>query len=331
MDPHSRDLGWGILGAGGIADSFVTDLAIAGSRVAAVGARSADSAALFATRHGIPRSYGGYDSLVADPDVDIVYIATPAPFHLDQAMLAIAAGKHVLIEKPFALSALEARAMVDAARAAGVFAMEAMWTRFLPTMAAVRDRIANGAIGEVVTVTASHSQKLDSKPDRRQFDPALAGGALFDLGIYPVSLAHHLLGTPTVLAATGVLTESGVDARVSALLDHGHGRSSLVHTSMVSPGDNRATIVGTTGAITLDRFFFSWTGFDLIDGARPPRLVERWEPEPIGTGLRFEALEVERLILAGERESPIMPLDETVSVMATLDDIARIVRTAQDA
>ncbi|WP_306231898.1 Gfo/Idh/MocA family protein [Agrococcus beijingensis] len=312
--------GWGILGAGGIAGAFARDLTLGGHRVAAVGSRDEQRARDFAGTHGIPHAHAGYAALVADPDVDVIYIATPHSHHREHALLAIEAGKHVLVEKAFTTTGDDAQAVVDAARARGLFAMEAMWTRFLPTMVAVRERIAAGELGDLLSVTADHSQMLDLSPGSRLIEPSLGGGALLDLGVYCVSLAHALLGPVTRVRAAGVVDAAGVDHRGAAMLTHEGGRMSTVTFSMETLGSNRATIAGTQGVIELDPAFYVWTGFTRRSATLEK---ESFVPEIAGRGMQFQAIEVERCIAAGELESPLMPLDETVAIMRVMDEIRR--------
>jgi predicted dehydrogenase len=188
---------WGILGTGWIAEMFVTDLKATGIAVTAVGSRSQESADEFGSRFDIPSRHPSYEALVADPEVDAIYVATPHPMHAENALLAIAAGKHVLVEKPFTLNARQAAEVAEAARRAGVVVLEAMWTRFLPSMVRIREIIAAGTIGEVRTLIADHDQLLPSDPAHRINNPELGGGALLDLGVYPVSFAVDLFGAPT--------------------------------------------------------------------------------------------------------------------------------------
>ena len=206
---------WGILGPGGIAKAFATDLQLLdGHTVAAVGSRTLKNAQGFAKIFG-GTAYGSYEELVADPTVDAIYVATPHPAHKDNVIAALNAGKPVLCEKPFAVSANEAKEMVAAAQKNNVALMEAMWSRFLPHYAQVREIIASGVLGKILTVQADHGQRLADQNIPRLIDPALAGGALLDLGIYPVSFAHMVLGNPTKITASGVLTDKGVDAQTS--------------------------------------------------------------------------------------------------------------------
>ncbi|AXG76616.1 Gfo/Idh/MocA family protein [Streptomyces paludis] len=319
---RTRDVQWGILGAGKIARVFAADLAAAGLRVSAVAAREPARAERFARETGIPRAHGSYESLVEDPDVDAVYVATPQPFHAGQALLAIEAGKAVLVEKSFTSDARAARRLVDAARDRSVFLMEAMWTRFLPTFDAVRAELARGAIGEIRGVVTHHFQKLDSSPTGRHYDPALGGGAVADLGVYGISAAFHLLGPAHRITATGSATPAGVDTSAEIVMGHGGGTTSTTLTAMDTPGPNGAAVIGTDGWIELDPYWFTSTGFTLYDAGRPGSPVLRYEPpgHP-GRGMYFQALEVERCLREGERESPLMPLDESVAVMSALDTI----------
>ena len=262
----TRRVRWGILGAGNIAKTFVTDLLAQGLEVAAVGSRDAAKAAEFAAEFSIPTSHGSYEDLVADPHVDVVYIATPQSFHAEQALLAIEAGKPVLVEKSFTNTAAEAERVVAAARAKGVFAMEAMWTRFLPTADAISDVIVRGAIGELVSVTSSHFQNLDVSPTSRHGNPALGGGVMADLGVYGISIASQLLGPATTILADGEASELGVDLAASVLMRHGAGRSSATLTRMDAPGSNSAAIAGSDGWIDVDAVFYASTSFTVYDG-----------------------------------------------------------------
>lgn len=314
---------WGFLGAGRIAGVMAENLLAEGHTVAAVGARSLERAREFAARYGLARAHEGYEALVADPDVDAVYVNTTQNFHAEHALLAIGAGKPVLVEKSFTVNAEEARRVAAAARAAGVFAMEAMWTRFLPTMVTLRRWIAEGLVGELTAVYSDHSQSLDTNPDGRHHNPALGGGSLLDIGVYNVSLAHDLLGAPESVASRTILTATGVDAEVSMLFGHTGGAQSIHHSSMVNPGPNRAAVIGTTGFVDIDPKFYSWTTLSRYDASRPPRLLERYEPETTSRGMHFQVREVERCLAEGLTESPLMTLDDSIAVMETLDELRR--------
>lgn len=313
---------WGILGTGGIAAAMADDLQLHGHTVTAVGSRTAESAARFAAAHGIPRSHGGYDELVADPDVDAVYIATPHPQHAPNALLALAAGKHVLVEKPFTMDRAEAESIAEAARASGLVALEAMWTRWLPHIRRMHEIIDDGTIGEVRTVIAQHAQRVSPDPAGRMLDPALGGGSLLDLGIYPVSFAWDVLGEPSAVAALSTPTSTGVDGLTSILLGHAGGAQSVLTCGLDARGSNTAVVVGTEGRIELGPFFFTPTWLRVLDA--DDREVERFEARITGRGMQYEAEAFERLIAAGG-EDPLMPLTQSVAIMGTLDAVrARI-------
>ena len=316
-----RPIRWGVIGGGGIATKFCEDLALLpDAEVVAVGARRAGTSDEFADRFGIDAAHrhASYADLAADPDVDVVYVATPHPMHHDAAMLAIEAGKAVLVEKPFTMDQAEARSLVEAARARGTFLMEAMWTRFLPHMAAIREVIASGRLGDLVLVTAEHGQWFEKDPEFRLFAPGLGGGALLDLGIYPVSFASMVLGTPTRITAVSDKAFTGVDAQTSMILRDDSGRHAVLTTTLSAATTNGAAINGTEARIEIDPTFYRPTGWSIVDrdSAR-----ERFENAVEGNGLRFQAAEVGRCLRAGLTESPLLPLDETVAILGTMDEI----------
>ncbi len=312
---------WGILGAGGIAAIFTENLLAEGLPVQAVGARDGARARAFADRFGIPTAHQGYDALVADPEVDAIYVSTTHNFHAEHALLAIAAGKPVLVEKAFTVTAAEARRVADAARVAGVFAMEAMWTRFLPSTDFVRARIADGSIGEVRAVITDHSQQLNADPKGRLHNPDLAGGALLDLGVYNVSFALDLLGVPSETVARGSLTATGVDSEVSFILTHAGEARSDGHTTMLSAGPSRGVVIGTDGYLELDGAFYNWTTVRRYSGRQ--QLVETFEPDRTSRGMHFQALELQRCVREGLTESPRLTLDDSIAVMTVLDELRR--------
>ncbi|AEG43220.1 Gfo/Idh/MocA family protein [Isoptericola variabilis] len=312
---------WGVLGAGAIAASFCDGVRErTASSVVAVGSRDLARAEAFAGAHAPgARPYGSYAELVADPDVDVVYVATPHSHHLEHALVAIRAGKHVLVEKPLTRSAAESRVLLDAAREAGVFCMEAMWTRFLPHVAALRSVVARGEIGEVVTVAADFDVLFPYDPSHRLFAPELAGGALLDLGIYPVAFAHDLLGVPSTITATGTLAPTGVDDHVAMLLGYESGAHAVLRTSSRSVGTAAATITGTRGRIEIPEWFFTPTGFRVVraDGST-------WTFQgPTGEGKAYEAAEVARRVTAGETQSERVTWQDTLEVMGILDEVRR--------
>ena len=313
-------LRWGILGTGGIAKSFVTDLRLTDSGVAvAVGSRSLESADRFADEFGIAGRHGGYEELAADPDVDVIYVATPHPMHYDNAILALLAGKHVLVEKPFTMNAAQAREIAGVAREHGLFAMEAMWTRFLPHVAVIRDWLARGVLGDIVTVTADHGQWFAEDADFRLFAPDLGGGALLDLGIYPVSFASMILGAPRRIMTMSDPAFTGVDAQTSMLFGYDSGAQAVLTCTLRAKSPTRAAIVGTDARIEVEGNFYAPAAVTLIprNGADPTRVESVHERR----GLRHQADEVARRLAAGDVESPLMPLDETISIMETMDAV----------
>jgi predicted dehydrogenase len=313
-------LRWGILATGWIADLFAKDLPANDMVLSAVGSRSPDKAAAFAARHGIPRWHGSYEALAADPEVDAIYVATPHPFHASAAALCVAAGKHVLVEKPFTLNGAEARRLRELAEQHDVVVLEAMWTRFLPHMVRLREVLASGMIGEIRTLVASHTQDLPDDPGHRLNALELGGGALLDLGIYPVSFAVDILGRPEQIHATARLRPTGADAEVSILFRHAAGASSLLVAASDAPGRNRAEINATEGYVEIDGVWYAPTGFRVYDSKKV--LIDEFAPAAIrGRGMHFQAAELERLVAAGERISPLMPLPQSVAIMETLDRI----------
>ncbi|WP_431220216.1 Gfo/Idh/MocA family protein [Leifsonia xyli] len=318
-------LRWGVLGPGGIAADFVDALhRHTRQRVVAAGSRSAERAAAFAAAHGVERSHGSYEALVADPEVDVVYIATPHSGHLEHSLLAIAAGKHVLIEKPMAVTADQARRISAAARDAGVFAMEAMWTRYLPQTDIVRQLLERGALGDVRVVTADFGGRVPFDPASRLWDPALAGGALLDLGVYAVSWASFALGAPAGIIATGSLASTGVDEQAALLLSSADGAQALLSTSLLAGTPSLATINGTEGRVETDSPFWGPSGLRVFraDGT----LAAHWR-DPYGRphrdGMAYEAAALARYIGEGRTESPVHPLSEAVETLATIDEARR--------
>ncbi|QRP51351.1 Gfo/Idh/MocA family oxidoreductase [Amycolatopsis sp. FDAARGOS 1241] len=305
------------MGTGGIARSFAEDLRLTDSGVvAAVGSRSRATADVFADRLGIPGRHGSYEALAGDPDVDVVYVATPHPMHHDNAMLALSAGKPVLVEKPFTMTADEARSLVKFARDRGLFLMEAMWTRFLPHIHHVRSLLPQ--LGDIVTVTADHGQWFPQDATSRLFAPSLGGGALLDLGIYPVSFASMILGTPARVVSMVSPAFTGVDAQTSMLFGYDTGAHAVLTCTLRAATATTASIVGTDARLDLAGAFYAPTTVTLTPRGGAPTA----HPHPdAGRGLRHQADEVARLLAVGETESPLMPLDETISIMATMDEV----------
>ena len=287
----------------------------------AVGSRRAAAAEEFAAEFGIASAHGSYEQLAADPEVDAIYVATPHPMHVAGALLCIDAGKHVLVEKPFTLSQPEAQLIAERAASRGVVAMEAMWTRFLPHMVRLRELIAEGAIGDVRTVIADHTQATPSDPQGRMLNPELGGGALLDLGIYPVSFAVDMLGLPTGVQAHATMTDTGVDRQTAMIFSHDEGRQAVLHCALDTAGSNRAVVIGTEGAIEIDRVWYTPTTFRRYD--RSWSLLETFDGAVATKGMHFQALELERRV-AGQAPTSL-PIDESVAIMGVLDEVRRLI------
>jgi predicted dehydrogenase len=315
-----KTLRWGLLATGWIAELFTQDLISSGLDVAAVGSRSLEKAKSFAERFRISKAHGSYEELVSDPDVDIVYIATPHPQHVGAALLALNAGKHVLIEKPFTLNAKEAREIVERAREKDLVVLEAMWTRFLPHMKRVHEIIDAGTLGELRSVSAEHRQFLPTDPKHRLNALELGGGALLDLGIYPISFAFDILGAPTSVTATARFKETGVDAEIATMMQHKGGAISTTVSALDCAGPNVAIVYGSKARIEIASVWYSPTSFRVID-YQGEVLEEFFEPVP-ERGMQFQAVEMERLVRTGTK-STLMAPDESVAIMETLDTIRK--------
>ncbi|MDX2375876.1 Gfo/Idh/MocA family oxidoreductase [Microbacterium sp. LRZ72] len=314
-------LRWGILATGLIARLFTNDLRTAGLNPVAVGSRSPESAQRFADEFGIPRAHGSYAALMDDPDVDIIYVATPHPGHAENAIAAIEAGKHVLVEKPFTLNAREAAAVRDAAARQGVLVMEAMWSRYLPHMVRVRELVTGGALGDVRALSADHTQRITDDPLHRLNALELGGGALLDLGIYPVSFAWDVLGEPETIIASARTGLTGADSEVATVFTHAGGALSTTLSSARAAGPNIATIIGTEARIDIDRVWYNATSFRLI--APDGTVLEDFASRVEGRGMQYQALGAERLVAEGNLRGDILTIDETVAIMGTLDEIRR--------
>lgn len=310
---------WGILGTGSIAKKFADGLkAVPDADLVAVGSRSQATADTFGDAYDVARRHATYEALAADPDVDAVYVATPHALHRENSILCLEGGKAVLCEKPFTINRGEAEEIVAVARKRGLFLMEAMWTRYQPIMYVVREWLAEGAIGEVNMVSADFGFRSNVEPGRRLWKPELGGGALLDVGVYPVSFASMVYGSaPTRVAALCDLHEIGVDTVTGIVLGHASGGLAVVYTSIRSSTPQGADILGTEGSIKVHSPFWHATTATIKRGGKE-ETVER----PVdGNGYNCEAEEVMRCVRAGKLESEVMPLDETLSVMSTLDRI----------
>jgi predicted dehydrogenase len=314
-------LRWGVLAPGVIAGDFTaTVLANTDQRVTAVASRSAERAARFAARHGIDRVYGSYEQLVSDPEVDIVYVAAPHSEHRALSMLAISAGKHVLIEKPIAVSAAEAEEIAATARSAGVLAAEAMWTRYLPQFHVLHQVLERGDLGVVRLATADVGWRMESDAPARFFDPAQGGGAALDMGVYGYWFAQFAVGRPVRIRALGSMTGSGVDDQAVVALAGPGNRHASVTTSMAVTNSGLAAIHGTAGsACFLEPFVFPARFVVTAAGE-----VHEWRDTSgltMRAGLAWQASALAQFAAAGMSDSPLHSLDDAISVMRTIDAV----------
>ncbi|WBB66184.1 Gfo/Idh/MocA family oxidoreductase [Micromonospora sp. WMMD812] len=310
---------WGILATGHIAGRFAEDLRLApGAELVAVGSRTLETAKRFADRHGAARAYGSWAELAADPEVDVVYVATPHAAHHEAAMTCLAAGRAVLLEKPFTLDLATSTELIETARAGGVFLMEAMWMRTNPLILRMVQLIAEGAIGTVTSVQADFGVAGPFPPEHRMRARVLGGGALLDLGVYPLSLAHLLLGVPQHVRSWAKLSPEGVDENTGVVLGYDTGAVATLSCGILGATPLVASVTGTAGRIDLPAPFF-----------RPPSLIlhrSGAEPETVaadltGGGYQHEAVEVQRCLAAGLTESPLVPHSTTLEIMTLLDTI----------
>jgi predicted dehydrogenase len=315
-----REIRWAVVGPGRIAEKVVEDVVhVDGARVVAVASRSLQRAEDFASRHGVGRAYGSYLEVLADPDVDVLYIATPHPQHAPIALAALQAGKALLVEKSFTATLPGAQQVVDLARSTGTFVMEAMWTRFQPAVVALRELVADGAIGDVRSVQADLGVAREFEPEDRLFSLELGGGALLDLGVYVVSFGQMLLGTPDTVHVVGSRFPTGVDAEASLLLGYSDGRSASLVTSLRNALPGSARVFGTRGWIdVLPRFHHPQTLVLHRAGAEPETITR---PQ-VGGGYSHELVEVTECLRAGRTESAVMPLADTLVVQGVLQQAA---------
>jgi predicted dehydrogenase len=311
---------WGILGTGRIAHHFANGLkAVPDAELVAVGSRAQATADAFGGEFGVARRHASYAQLAEDPGVDVIYVSTPHQDHRESTLLCLNAGKAVLCEKPFAINASEARDMVETARRNGCFLMEAMWTRFRPTMVKVRELIADGAIGEPRFLSANIGWMSTFDPLFRLYNPELGGGALLDGGVYPVSFASMVLGTPSAVASVATLGESGVDEQEAIALAHPSGAVASIGVTIQAAPISIGLILGTKGRIEIHHDWHRPEGLTFTPYGGEPQRFDY--PQVEGNGYQYEAIEVGRCLRAGLLESPIMPLDESISIMETMDTL----------
>lgn len=312
-----QKLRWGILATGGITHKFAKGLTDAeGAELVAVGSRTQERADQFAREFDVPHAHGSYADLAADPDVEAIYVASPHPMHKDDSILCLRQGKAVLCEKPLTVNAAQAREMIDVARQEGVFLMEAMWSRFLPSIDKARELITDGAIGEPRMLQADFGYRTDWNPQSRNLNPELGGGGLLDVGIYPISLASLLLGWPREATGLAHIGETGVDEQAGMILSHDEGRIAVLATGTRTRTPHEADILGTEGRIRLHAPWWMGNDLTLIRYEGETQVIE---VPKVGNGYNYEAEEVARCLAAGKTESETMPLDESLHLMEIMD------------
>jgi predicted dehydrogenase len=310
---------WGIVGTGKIAKAFATGLTVLPeAELVAVGSRTAKSANEFAEIFGVPHRHASYESLANAPNIDVIYVATPNTLHKENSLLCLQAGKAVLCEKPFTINAAEAEAVIQLARAKELFLMEAMWTRFIPLVGKVRQLLADRAIGDLQMLVADLGFWADFDPLHRVFNPQLGGGALLDLGVYSISLAWMIFGSPSRITSMAQLGETGVDEQAAIILGYDEGQLAILYTSIRTDTPAEAILMGTKGQIRIHPPMFRPTKLTLSLTGQEDSLIEM----PLeGNGYNYQAAEVMRCLQMGKLESDIMPLDETLAIMKAMDQI----------
>jgi predicted dehydrogenase len=309
----------GIIGTGRMAQAFAAALPTArGVTLRAVASRSRENAALFAAKFGAPSACSGLDRMLEDDAVELVYIASPSAMHCEQTLRCLEAGKHVLCEKPFAINAEQAARMIRLARARDLFLMEAMWTRYVPAVVRLRDLLAEGVLGRVSLMVAGGAFMPAFDPDNYLFRPELGGGVLLDAGVYLVSWASMLFGTPRRVLATGRLGASGVDEHDAVLLDHDDGAVAQLFVSLRAKCAPEVLLAGEHGSIRVHPPLFAPRALTVrLAGAEEETITLPFE----ANGYQFEAEEAAACIRSGRTESKVMPLDESLAIMGTLDAI----------
>jgi predicted dehydrogenase len=306
---------WGIIATGWVSNEFAQALKLVpNAERAAVGSRSQSAADAFGEKHGIPRRHASYEALVADPDVDIVYVGTPHPFHSENTLTALEAGKHVLCEKPLAVNAREAAKMIERARKKKLFLMEAMWTRFLPVWVDLKERLDAGQFGKIGFLYSSFGEAMPYEPEGRAYSPHLAGGALLDLGVYPLSLASWLLGNPVTVTSRVKMAETGVDERNAMISTYPDGSLANLSSAIDVTTACETEIAAEKAFIRVERNWFQAESYEVVT-PEGTEAVSR----PFEKGFQFEAQHAMDCINAGKTESEVMPLDESLEIMRTMD------------
>ncbi len=315
-----KKIRWGILGCGNIAKKFAAGLTvIPDAELVAVGSRSQEKADAFANEFGATRRHASYEALAADAQVDAIYVATPHVFHRENSILCMEHGKAVLCEKPISINAADTQAMIDSARANKVFLMEAMWTRFLPTMTKLRELLAAGTIGDVRMIIADFGFRSGFNPQGRLFDPALGGGGLLDVGVYSVSFTSMVMGgkAPLGVVSQAEIGATGIDEQAAWILNYEDARLGIGYSAVRTGTPHEATVLGTDGRIRAEAPFWSGEQLTVTAGGKTETLTL----PKVGNGYNYQAVEVMNCLRAGKLESEIMPLAESLQIQQTMERI----------
>ena len=321
---------WGIIGAGNIAGQFADDLRLLErADLHAVASRSKERAEAFAKKHKIPVSYDSWKKMSADPDVDIVYVATHHPFHFENALACLWAGKAVICEKPFTMNKRELDELVSTARNENVFLMEAIWTRFLPSTGKVLEIAESAELGKLINIHADFGFRLEFDPEHRLFNPAMGGGALLDIGIYPVFISLLMAGIPSNIKASAQFADTGIDHSCSMIFEQENEVVSSLNCTLLAESPIEADLLFEKGRIRMESWWLTPGPITVHRHGQDPELIEF--PEP-GNGYHYEADEVMRCLDEGLTESPMLPLEFSLDLIGTLDRIRNICRIsyAQD-
>lgn len=319
MADNYTPLRWGILGAGSIARRVGNDVTpLSDHTFQAVGSRDKAKADKFGDEFSIPNRHDSYEALVNDPEVDLIYVATPHNFHKEHTLLALNAGKAVLCEKPFTINASEAQVLVDAARQKNLFLMEGMWSRCFPAMHKMRELLRDGAIGDPLLLQADFGFRAGVNPDSRLFNPALGGGGLMDVGVYPVALAFDIFGSPSKVAGVAHIGSTGVDEVAGMLLGYESGAIATLSTGIRVNTPQVATLIGSEGKIVLPG---AWWCPKSVILSRNGKDTETFDFDFERGGFQFEAAHVAECLRAGKTESDLIPLDQSLEIMKTLDTL----------
>ena len=319
MIDRSQKIRWGILGCGKIAGKFASDLTLSENGVlAACASRDVEKSQSFAKEHNASLFFDTYEALAECEQVDVIYIATPNTFHHEHAILCLKNKKAVLCEKPFAINKSQVEAMIKVAKDNNTFLMEAMWTGCLPNIINIQNTIRSGIVGEIIHLAADFGFKADYDPKSRLFDPALGGGSLLDIGIYPIYMSLLFMGKPNKILSSSRLAASGVDASCSVLLSYEGEKTATLFSSFETFTDIKCEIYGTEGKIVIPSRFHEQNQHTIVIKGKADQLMETAQ---IGFGYYYEIEHVNECLYQGKKESPIMPLPMSINLMQLIDDI----------